>query len=351
MRKAHKPATPAFSFFALPDNGQVQVSAQNNGQIEFGRRNVLTFPEGSAEFLDQNAPEIWFPQDEGAFPDQADWIINKCTDADTYAHALDWLETRYASHATIFNHPDGIRVTLRDRLPSQLTGIDNLVAPQCVRFRFETESDLSRTFRRHRFQFPVLVRPAELQAGKGLERIDSDDDWGNLLYTKWYRQDHFMTQYASSRTDEGIYLKVRVLFIGGTPFLRHVKASSNWLVHNSSREDVGGFPDREVDFIKKLEADKAFMQVCHDVADRLPLDYFGMDIGVDLPNKRFVLFEANPSMNVFFPERAGLSVKALERREMLQQRAARHLEKTLKAPETWAHAKGRLPAKKGGNAE
>ena len=149
-----------------------------------------------------------------------------------------------------------------------------------------------------------------------------------------------MTQFVDSKTQEDVYLKVRILFIGGKPFLRHVKASSNWLVHNSRSEDVAGFPAREVQFIQELEVNKDFMQICHDVAERLPLDYFGMDIGVDLDRNHFVLFEANPSMNVFFPERAYLSEASLARRERLQQRAASHLDKILRDPELWAHGRG-----------
>jgi glutathione synthase/RimK-type ligase-like ATP-grasp enzyme len=329
-----------FSFFALPDKGQIQVMINEAGQLEFGRRNVLSFPGESAAYLAETAPEIWYPQLETAFPAKPKWIINKCTDPDTYAHALRWLEDRYGADATIFNHPEAIRHTSRDRLPKRLAGIRNLVCPPCVRLQFENETDLQRTFRKNRFNYPVLVRPAELQAGRGLKRVNDDDQWSELLYSEWFRQDHFMTQFVDSKTEEDAYLKVRVLYIGGKPFLRHVKASSNWLVHNSRREEVAGFPDREMQFIQELEANADFMQVCTDVAERLPLDYFGMDIGVDLHRNYFVLFEANPSMNVFFPERASLSEAAMARREKLQQRAAHHLEKVLRDPELWAHRRG-----------
>lgn len=337
-------AKGGLSFFALPDNRQLQVMLNENGQIEFGRRNVLTFPDETQDFLRKEAPEYWYPQPNERFPAKAAWVINKCTDPDTYGEALDWLEARYGDQTMIFNHPAAVRLTTRDRIPSVLGDIPNLIAPACVRFRFVNEADLMRVFRKNRFQFPVLVRPSELQAGKGLVKVDSDADWAKLMYTNWYLQDHFMTQFVDSQTEEGAYLKVRVLFLGGEPFLRHAKASSNWLVHNSRREDVAGFPDREVQFIEELESDSDFMGVCRSVADRLPLDYFGMDIGVDLPRKRFVLFEANPSMNVFFPLREGLSEAAVARREKLQQRAAKHLDRLIRTPDMWRSAAvGRSP--------
>ena len=237
----------------------------------------------------------------------------------------------------IFNHPAAVRLTTRENISAILQGIAGLTTPKCVRFRFESEADLMRVFRKNGFSFPVLVRPSEFQTGVGLIRIDSDSDWGQLMYTKWFLKDHFMTQYVDSQTEEGAYIKARALFICGKPFIRHVKASSEWLVHNNRKIDVAGFPERELPFIDELEADQTFMNICHAVADRLPLDIFGMDIGVDLERRRFVLFEANPSMNVFFPERSGRPEGAQQRRERLQQPATRHLEKVIRQPDQWRY--------------
>lgn len=332
------------SFFALPDDRQVPVRLGPTGQAEFGRRNVLAFPAAITAYLAREAPEYWYPRPDGATPGAPDWIINHCADPDTYAEGLAWLEARYGDACPIFNHPAGIRDTSRDRLARRLDGIPGLVVPKCVRMRFETEADLARVFRKNGFAFPVLVRPNELQAGKGMQRIDSHDQWSRLLYTKWFRQDHFMIQFEDSRTEDDAYIKVRMLFIGGQPFVRHAKAASDWLVHNSRREEIAGFPGREVPFLEELEADAGFMAVCHDIARRVGLDFFGADIGVDLARGRFVLFEANPAMNVFFPDHPDQSEAARARREKLQVRPANRLEELIRTPRLWAcSARPNLP--------
>lgn len=330
--------TSGFSFFALPDTRMLQVSLDARGRPRFGRRNALSLPEELSDFLSTEAPEYWYPQPDDRFPQNPDWIINKCTDPDTYGEALDWLKDRYGQTSAIFNHPDAVRMTTRDAVSKRLNGIDGLIVPRCERFRFQTEADLMRVFRKNGFEFPVLVRPSEFQTGQGMVRVDSDADWSKLLYSPWHLKDHFMTQYVDCQNDENAYFKARVLFIGGKPFVRHVKASAEWLVHNNRRVDVAGFPERELRFVDELEADHEFMAVCHSVAERLPLDSFGMDIGVDLPRKRFVLFEANPSMNVFFPERTGRPEGAKARRDRLQHPAMRHMSQVIRAPESWHYA-------------
>lgn len=323
------------SFWALPDDRRLRVRLNKAGKVEFVRHNMLVLPQEASDYLSQNARDYWYPQSDTVTEQRPEWIINTCTDPDTFSDAMTWLDETYAATIPIFNHPKSIAMSSRERQAQQLTGIKNLVVPHCVRFRFETVQELVRTFEEGGFRFPVLVRPNELQTGQGMKRIDSHDDWEKLLYTRWFRRDHMMIQFEDSQTDEGIYLKVRVVLIGGKPYLRHVKASNDWLVHNASKQVVNGFPDREMAVIDQLEAETSFMEACDKIGQRVRLDFCGVDIGVDVANKRYVLFEANPSMSVFFPLRPNMTDAEMERRKRLQGKSSSAFLAHLMDPALW----------------
>jgi glutathione synthase/RimK-type ligase-like ATP-grasp enzyme len=335
MTDKHDNSVSGLNFLALPDDRSLGVRLNRAGKAEFVRHNMLVPPEEASDYLSQNSREYWYPQSGTVAAPSPEWIINTCTDPDTFRHAMTWLDETYGSNTPIFNHPRSIAMSSRERQAQKLTGINDLVVPHCVRFRFETVQELVRTFEEGGFRFPVLVRPNELQTGQGMKRIDSHDDWEQLLYTRWFRRDHMMIQFEDCQTDEGIYLKARVVLIGGKPHLRHVKASNDWLVHNASKQVVKGFPEREMAVIDQLEAEPSFMEVCEQIGLRARLDFCGVDIGIDVGNKRYVLFEANPSMSIFFPLRPNMTDAEMERRKRLQGKSSSAFLAHLMNPTLW----------------
>ena len=326
------------NFFALPDDRRLNVVIAPNGQLEFRRANLLVFPQVVLDHLDQHARTLWHPAPLPNGSGQPRWIINNCTDPDMYTQAMGWLQERFDANTPIFNHPAALYRTARDRQSQQLAGIEGLTVPKAVRFTFETADDLRKVFDEEGFSFPVLVRPNTYQTGVGLQRINSHKDWDRLLYSRFFRREHMMIQFLETRTVEGFYQKARVMFIGGAPYVRHIKASSQWLIHNELNEQIGGYPEREMEMIAKLEAHEGFMAICAQIAERTRLDFFGADVGFDLSDDRFVLFEANPSMSVFFSPRSGVSPQAAARRAQLQDAPAQRLLTLIRDPSKWAES-------------
>jgi glutathione synthase/RimK-type ligase-like ATP-grasp enzyme len=207
--------------------------------------------------------------------------------------------------------------------------------PKVKRFTFESEDDLRRVFAEGDFNFPVLVRPNEQQTGLGLVRIDSHDDWGKVLYTRWYRKVHLMTQFVDTETASGAFYKVRVTYIGGKPFIRHCKAATHWLVQGATNDLINERPALEIDLIDAVEGNTVFMEVFKKMGMALDLDLFGADVGFDPETNRLVLFEANASMSMFFPKREGMSQERKLRRQRLQEPAENHLIEYIKTPSAW----------------
>lgn len=331
--------TSGLMFYALPDTKILPIEYGKNGKVEFIRLNLLELPQELGVDLAASTQEYWHPNPRGKPSATPDWIVNLCTDPDTYGQSMSWLDDTYGDTVPIFNHPRGLQQTTRDAQAARLDGIANLTVPRTVRFTFETVADLQRVFDQNGFAFPVIVRPNEEQRGRGMVRIDSAADWEKLLYSRWFRRPHLMIQFIDTQTAEGGYLKTRVVFVGGKPFLRHVKAGPEWKVHNNPGQSFMGFPEREIDMIDRLEGDTSFMQICRDIGARVPLDFFGADFGVNLDAGQIVLFEANASMSVFFPRRSGLTKDEEKRRERLQETPAKALAKLIADPSRWCNGK------------
>jgi glutathione synthase/RimK-type ligase-like ATP-grasp enzyme len=260
--------------------------------------------------------------------------LNLLTDPDDYRHALIWQDEAIAPEIPILNHPRAVAQARRDLSARRLAEVPGLVVPNCVRFRGDSLAAFEQAFSDHGFHYPVLVRPCSTQGGVGQLRVDSTSDWQAALNSRWFGLPHFMVQYEDSQTAEGLYFKARVVCVGEQVFVRHVKASSRWQIHNRALGRVGD--DRELEIVDKLEASAIFRELCAAVASRTRLDLCGMDLGVDPARNRYVLFECNPSMSIFFPPRPDQTSAQAERRARLQEPIERALNVLIRDPATWA---------------
>lgn len=319
---------------ALPMSGTVTVNREMSGRLSAYFPNRIAFGASSKRWLDSHAPELWCPPEGPARNRHFAWALNLLADPDDYRHALIWQDEAIAPEVPIFNHPRAIAQTRRDLSAQRLAGVPGLVAPACVRFRGDSLAAFKQAFSDHGFRYPVLVRPCSTQGGVGQLRVDSASDWNAALNSRWLGLPHFMVQYEDSQTAEGLYFKARVVFVGEQSFVRHVKASSSWRVHNRAPGRVSD--DREFEIVEKLEASPVFRALCADVASRTRLDLCGLDVGVDPAREHYVLFECNPCMMIFFPPRPDQTQAKSERRARLQAPIERSLDALMRDPAAWA---------------
>lgn len=322
------------SLMALPLLRKVTVRKKTSGNLTFRFPNLITFPEQTKLWLDGHAPKLWCPPEGPERERRFAWAVNLLADPDEYRNALIWQDEMIAPEIPIFNHPRAIAQTRRDLSVQRLAGVNGLVVPPCVRFRGDSREAFERAFFDNGFRYPVLVRPCGTQGGIGQLRVDTPQDWDAAVNSPWFGLPHFMVQYEDNQTEEGLYFKARVVFAGGQAFVRHVKTSTNWQIHNRASGRVSD--DLELQIVDKLQASGSFRALCAEVASRIRLDLCGMDLGVDPSRERYVLFECNPAMSVFFPLRPDQTPEQLERRERLQGPTERMLDKLLRDPTGWA---------------
>lgn len=328
-------AARPISFCAVPDSGEVEVKITGNGQPKPVLPNLLAVPADLRARISETALELWHPAPPGTCPARAPWIVNHCADADEYRNALIWLDETYGATVPVFNHPRAVARTRRDHSSAALQGIEGLIVPRVARFRATSRAAFELCFAAHDFRYPVLVRPCAGQTGRGLLRIDGPRDWDRAVQTRWFGQPHFMTEFVDFATQDGLYLKARVLFVADRFFVRHVKAATGWKVHNRSANSIKDFKDEELELIETLNANAAFARACAAIPARTALDFCGMDVGVDPARNRFVMFECNAAMSVFFKRKGSVDAARQARRDLLETPPSSAFEQHLAAPGSW----------------
>ena len=284
---------------------------------------------------------MWFPPGAGAALNRSAWIVNMCADADEYSNALGWLAGLDAARTVpIFNHPKSILETRRDTIADRLGGIEGLIVPKCLRFTPEMPPDFQTAFREGGFHYPVLLRPTSSQTGQNLLKIDSADDWDQIYKIPWPGQTMFMTQFVDFAEAQGSYIKIRIAMVGRTHMVRHIKFDAGWKVHNT--EDAASYVQRELELIEHLEGSATLHRIVQEVQRRIPLDFWGLDLGYAGDGKDLVFFEGNAAMSMVFDERPnrGQSSHGGRREGLLRKKAIgdglkKQLQEHLRSPSEW----------------
>ena len=192
--------------------------------------------------------------------------------------------------AAFVNDPARFSIQARELLPGALAGIPGIAVVATER--------VAREWVTHALQ-PLLVRPADSQAGNGLALVDSAATLDAHL-SRFPADEYHVTPFVEYRSADGYYRKYRIIYVDGVAFPYHLAISPRWMVHYQSS------PMREYDWMRDEEA--AFLEAparvipgwdtaVPAIARALGLDYFGIDAGV-LPDGTLVVFEADSGLLV-----------------------------------------------------
>ena len=199
----------------------------------------------------------------------------------------------------LLNHPDKVARTARNKLPTLLEGIDNLLIPPVWRFANSTDWDGAIVD-----QLPLLIRPVHTQGGVGLVLARTASELAQSRATQ--SGPVYVSRFIDFRSSDFWFRKYRMIFIDRKPHPYHLAISQNWMVHYYTAE-MESCP-------WKLEEEKVFlqhpevvlgplgMQAIQSIGASMDLDYAGIDFSI-MPDGRILVFEANTSMLVH-PENA-----------------------------------------------
>ncbi|WDZ95809.1 RimK family alpha-L-glutamate ligase [Herbaspirillum sp. WKF16] len=149
--------------------------------------------------------------------------------------------------------------------------------------------------------WPLIVRPVDSHAGKGLEKVN------DRMELRTYRArfedvpEFYISSFVDYRSADGLFRKYRIVFVEGAPFLCHMAISNHWMVHYLNA-DMTQNPERRAEEARAMaDFDESFA-VRHREAfsalhDAFPLDYFGIDCGETLAGE-LLIFELDTGMIV-----------------------------------------------------
>lgn len=316
-------------FEAVPDSGKVGVTVGANGRPEYLWPNRLVLPANLLAELKRRNRTFLYPPNSPAEYRDVSWIVNLCADADEYKSALIGLDEAFGGRLPVFNDPIAVAKSRRDFASSLLDDIPNLIVPKCRRFVARDSKSFQKEFEEHSFVYPVLVRPAASQTGEGLVKVDSPFDWPKVYQSHWFNVPHYMTQFLDY-SQNGKYVKIRLVVIGGEVFLRSYRSSSAWLI-----KGMGGGNDEDINRLMHEHKNFGNWHAAHDVALRIAenigLDFFGIDLGV--AKDGFYFFEANAAMTITVP--SVVSSQQASMMEPMYKAINEALRRNLHNPESW----------------
>jgi hypothetical protein len=221
---------------------------------------------------------------------------------------LERLDMLLASwHRPLINgNPRRIMALSRDGVSRMLADVPSVLAPPTARIsRALLESvSLGRTVIRDLLagaDFPVVVRPTDTHAGKGMARIATAAELRVYLAAQPDTEMFFLSPFVDYAGADGLYRKERIAFIEGEPFASHMAVSEHWMVHYLSAGMMRHAERRAEEAQWMTGFDAGFARrhavALRAIADRVGLDYFAIDCA-ELPDGRLLLFEADVAMIV-----------------------------------------------------
>lgn len=205
----------------------------------------------------------------------------------------------------VLNDPARIAMLSRDNNCALLQSVAGLDMPITVRLARCVLEDVVRGERSMRLllddgDFPVIVRPVDSHAGKGLEKLD--DAAALIDYLASMPNDEFyVSRFVDYRSEDGQFRKYRIVLIDGCPFICHMGISDHWMIHylNAGMAESVQKRDEEAQCMADFDTQFAVhhAEAFKEINARVGLDYLGIDCAETLDG-RLLIFEIDSCMIV-----------------------------------------------------
>ena len=230
-----------------------------------------------------------------------DVVVNLISDADR-AEAMLPVAACLAEKLgkPVVNDPGKILRTTRNAVAELLSGIAACRIPRILRVDAGTEISPAALSALMPFAFPVVARPAGTHGGDDFKRIENLDELACFLAQR-LDADHYVIEYVDYASSDDHFRKYRFIFVGEDILPYHLAIGNDWKVHHMST-DMANHPwmqREEAAFLSDpaMVFNAAHHRALRTIRERIGLDYFGIDCGLD-PDGNLVVFEVNASMLV-----------------------------------------------------
>lgn len=204
----------------------------------------------------------------------------------------------------VVNAPGAVLGSTRERIRDLAEDLEHLHVPRTVRIYLSKPDVIAELVRRDLIALPFLIRPLGAHGGRGLVRIDTESELRRIVVPDDEYGFYHLSDFIDFAGADGLYRKIRLFAIDGQVMARHMIIGRSWNVHMAIRGEVmttdPTLISEEQTFMEDPEGylgDGIWRDV-QALAQRMGLDYMGID-GALMNDGRFVVFEANASMNAF----------------------------------------------------
>ncbi len=215
-----------------------------------------------------------------------DLLFIAVADSDRTRPLLHELEHIVASWpCPVLNQPSRLALLSRADASNLLTGIAGVDMPlsaRITRHDLEAVAHGKKTIR-HLIEdgdFPVIIRPVDSQAGRGLAKLDGAQDITAYLEGETERE-FYLARFVDYRGQDGLFRKFRIIFIDGRPFIAHMAISEHWMIHylNAGMGESEAKRAEEASVMAVFNEDFArhHAPAMEAIVERMGLDYFGID--------------------------------------------------------------------------
>jgi hypothetical protein len=205
----------------------------------------------------------------------------------------------------VLNDPRKVLQLSRDGVSALLAGAPDIRIPATVR----VAPDLLAALGRGEVElaellpdgsFPVIARPLNSHAGKGLAKLDTPAAIATYLALQ-PADGYYLSSFVDYRGADGMFRKYRIVMIDGRPYVCHMAVSAHWMIHylNADMRESAGKRAEEAHAFATFDEDFARRHAAAFAAmfERIGLDYFAMDCA-ETPDGRLLVFEADTAMIV-----------------------------------------------------
>lgn len=203
----------------------------------------------------------------------------------------------------VLNLPAHIARLSRDSVCGLLQPVPGIVMPDTVRIGRELLQQIGReelplAAALAGGEFPVIVRPVDSHAGKGLSKLDTPAAVSDYLQAM--PQDaFFISRFIDYRGADGLFRKYRIVLIEGRPYVCHMAISGHWMIHylNAGMTESAAKRAEEEHFMATFDEDFARRHAAalQAIYERMGLDYLGIDCG-ETPDGKLLIFEVDSNM-------------------------------------------------------
>ena len=149
-------------------------------------------------------------------------------------------------------------------------------------------------------RFPIIARPQDSHAGKGLEKLDDAAALAAYLAAR-PEQEFSIAPFIDYRSSDGLFRKYRIALIAGQAYACHMAVSTHWMIHylNAEMRERAERRAEEARCFETFDEDFAARHA-HALAaihERFGLDYIPFDCG-ETPDGKLLVFEAGTNMIV-----------------------------------------------------